>query len=251
MTPDTRVALVTGAGQGIGRAVALELAARGDTIVVNDVNESTGAETVALVERGGGRAVLGLADVTDALAVASMVEDAGRAVGAVDVLVNNAGGAPPGAPWGPFVATSVETHERFLALNLLSAFICTRAVLAGMVERSYGKVVCVSSISGVLGQRGGSAYAAAKAGLVGFVASVAKEVAARGVNVNVITIGNAPHPSRKPERAAELSQWNHLGREGRHDEFAKAIAFLVSDDASYLSGSNLVVDGGTLRLATL
>jgi NAD(P)-dependent dehydrogenase (short-subunit alcohol dehydrogenase family) len=251
MTLDARVALVTGAGQGIGRAVALELAARGDTIVVNDVNEATAAETVALVEGGDGRAELGLADVTDAPAVASMVEEVGRAVGAVDVLVNNAGGAPPGAPWGPFVSTTIETHERFLALNLLSAFICTQAVLPGMVERSYGKVVCVSSISGVLGQRGGSAYAAAKAGLVGFVASLAKEVAASGVNVNAITIGNAPHPSRTPERAAELNQWNHLGREGRHEEFAKAIGFLASDDASYLSGSNLVVDGGTLRLATL
>ena len=251
MTRDARVALVTGAGQGIGRAVALELAGRGDTVVVNDVNEAGAVDTVGVIEASGGRAVVGLADVTDPVLVESMVERTSSEVGAVDVLVNNAGGAPPSAPWGLFADTTIETHRQFVALNLLSAFICSRAVLDGMLERGYGKIVCVSSISAILGQTGGSAYAAAKAGLIGFVASLAKEVGARGVNVNAITIGNAPHPSRTAERTAELNEWNHLGREGTYVEFAKAISFLVSDDASYLSGSNLVVDGGTLRLATL
>ncbi len=251
MTRDARVALVTGAGQGIGRAVALELGGAGrHGRRQRCQRDRRGGDGRRHRDRGG-RAVVGLADVTDPVLVESMVERASSEVGAVDVLVNNAGGAPPSAPWGPFADTTIETHRKFVALNLLSAFICSGAVLDGMLERGYGKIVCVSSISAILGQTGGSAYAAAKAGLVGFVASLAKEVGARGVNVNAITIGNAPHPSRTPERTAELNEWNHLGREGTYVEFAKAIAFLVSDDASYLSGSNLVVDGGTLRLATL
>ena len=246
-----RVALVTGAGAGLGRATALRLAGDGAAVVVNDVRDDLAAETAALVEADGGRALAAPADVTRPHEVDALVERIAVELGPVDILVNNVGGAPPGVAWREARHTSVADFYAFVVLNLGSAFICTHAVLDGMIERGFGKIVCVNSISAVFGQRAGVGYAAAKAGLSGLVGSLAKEVAPHGVNVNAVLIGNAPHPSRTPERQARLDSWSHFGRPGRYEEFAAPIAFLVSDDASYLSGSTLVVDGGTLRFAQL
>ena len=246
-----RVALITGAGGGIGRATALRLAADGVSVAVNDVRADAAAETVALVEGTGGRAATAAGDVTDAAAVDAMVAGAATTLGPIDILVNNAGGAPPGASWAPVREMKPGDWDGFLALNLTSAFLCSRAVLGGMVERGWGRVVCVNSISSAFGQRAGAGYAAAKAGLTALVASMAKEVAPHGVNVNEVMIGNAPHPSRTPERQAVLDQWSHIPRVGQYEEFAAAIAFLVSDDASYVSGSTLTVDGGTTKFALL
>ena len=246
-----RVALVTGSGGGIGRATARRLAADGAALVVNDVNVEAAADTVATIAAEGGRAVAIPGDVTDPDTVAAIVGRAADELGPIDILVNNVGGAPAGVAWREFRETSIDEFDSFIRLNLGSAFLCTRAVINGMVERGWGKVVCVNSISAVYGQRAGVGYAAAKAGLSGFVHSVAKEVALFGVNVNAVLFGNAPHPSRTPERQAVLDSWSHFGRPGAYEEFAAPIAFLVSDDASYLSGSTLVVDGGTLRFAQL
>jgi NAD(P)-dependent dehydrogenase (short-subunit alcohol dehydrogenase family) len=246
-----RVAFVTGAGAGIGRATSLRFAADGAAVVVNDVRAELAADTVAAIEQAGGRAHLAPGDVTDASAVDAIVAAAAAALGPIDVLVNNVGGAPAGVGWQPLRDTSVEDFYAFVALNLGSAFICSHAVVPGMIEAGYGKIVCVNSISAVFGQRAGVGYASAKAGLSGFVHSLSKEVAPAGINVNAVLIGNAPHPSRTPEREAVLNEWNHFGRHGRPEEFAATIAFLASDEASYLSGSTVVVDGGTLRFAPL
>ena len=248
---DGRVALVTGAGAGIGRATALRLAAGGAAVAVNDIRDDLAADTVRALRDAGGRACAVPGDVTDASVVDALVATVTAQLGPVDILINNVGGAPPGVSWRELRDTSVDDFYAFVALNLGSAFICTRAVVDGMIDRGYGKVVCVNSISAVFGQRAGVGYASAKAGLSGFVASLAKEVGPHGVNVNAALIGNAPHPSRTPEREALLNQWNHFGRHGRPEEFAATIAFLASDDASYLSGSTVVVDGGTLRFALL
>jgi len=211
------VALVTGSGGGIGRATARRLAADGAAVVVNDVNADAAVETVATIAADGGRAVAIPGDITDPETVDAIVAQAADELGPVDILVNNVGGAPAGIAWREFRATSIDEFDAFVRLNLGSAFLCTRAVINGMIERRWGKVVCVNSISAVYGQRAGVGYAAAKAGLSGFVHSVAKEVAPFGVNVNAVLFGNAPHPSRTAERQAVLDSWSHFGRVGSYE----------------------------------
>jgi NAD(P)-dependent dehydrogenase (short-subunit alcohol dehydrogenase family) len=235
-----RVALVTGAARGIGRATATRLHAEGATVVVNDVNEAGVAEVVGAL---GERAVPGVADITSEAAVAALV----ARVGPVDILVNNAGGGLPGAAWASALDSTLADWEGFLALNLTSAFLCSRAVLPGMLDKGRGHIVSVGSISGTYGQRSGVGYAAGKAGLEALVASIAKDFAPRGISSNGIVVGNAPFPTRPAERQAELDSYVHLGRVGRHDEFAAAIAFLCSEESSYLSGAMVPVDGGFHR----
>jgi NAD(P)-dependent dehydrogenase (short-subunit alcohol dehydrogenase family) len=242
-----KVALVTGAARGIGRATAVRLAVEGATVVVNDVDADGMADTVAEIERAGGAAIAGEADITSEAAVRSLVSATVADRGAVDILVNNAGGAMPGAPWSPVADCSLADWQSFLALNLTGAFLCTREVLPSMLARGRGHIVSVGSISGTNGQRGGAAYAAAKAGLAAFVASVAKEVGASGISSNGIIVGNAPHPTRMEQRQVELDAAVHLARVGEHAEFAAAIAFLCSEESSYLSGAMIPVDGGFHR----
>jgi NAD(P)-dependent dehydrogenase (short-subunit alcohol dehydrogenase family) len=246
-----KVALVTGAGRGIGRATAQRLAAEGATVVVNDINEAGISETIDGIRRGGGAAVAGRADITSEDQVAELVGQAAADTGPVDILVNNAGGGVRGAAWTSVQSTSLADWESFLALNLTSAFLCSRAVLPGMIDRGRGHIVSVGSISGSYGQASGAAYAAAKAGLVALVASIAKESAARGVSCNGIIVGNAPFPTRTQERQDELDSYVHLRRTGRYDEFAAAMAFLCSQDSSYLSGAMIAVDGGFHRFTLL
>jgi NAD(P)-dependent dehydrogenase (short-subunit alcohol dehydrogenase family) len=246
-----RVALVTGSGQGIGRATVRRLAAEGARVAVNDVVAERVERVVQEIAEAGGTAVAAPGDVTDRAVVGSMVGSIAERLGPVEILVNNAGGAPPGAAWSVFAEASLDDLSRFVEFNLGSALLCTRAVINPMIQRGWGKVVCVSSISATWGQRAGVGYAAGKAGLHGFVRSLAKEVAVAGVNANGVVIGCAPHPSRTPEREALINTWNHFGRHGTYEEFASAIAFLCSDDASYLSGTMLEVDGGITKFNLL
>jgi 3-oxoacyl-[acyl-carrier protein] reductase len=246
-----QVALVTGAARGIGRATAGRLADEGATVIVNDISDGGIAEVVAAISRAGGRAIPGRTDITSEAGVTDLVARTVREQGSLDILVNNAGGAPPGASWAPVQSTTLADWNSFLSLNLTSAFLCARAALPSMLERGRGHIVSVGSISGTNGQTGGAAYAAAKAGLVALVASIAKETAGQGVCCNGIIVGNAPFPSRSPERQAQLDSYVHLRRVGRHDEFAAAIAFLCSADASYLSGAVIPVDGGFHRFSLL
>lgn len=246
-----KVALVTGAGRGIGCATALRLAAEGATVVVNDVDHDGIAAAVDRITGLGGTAVPGHADVTSEDAVGTLVDGLVATYGVVDILVNNAGGAMAGAAWTPVQATSLDDWHSFVSLNLTSAFLCARAVLPAMLDRGRGHIVSVGSISGTNGQKSGAGYAAAKAGLAALVASLAKETAAHGVSCNGIIVGNAPFPGRPRQRQDELDSYVHLGRVGRYDEFAAAIAYLCSEDASYLSGAMVPVDGGFHRFNLL
>lgn len=248
---ENKVAIITGGAGGVGRATAARFASEGATVVINDVDDARIADAIASLDGLAGRGVAGKADVTSEAQVGELVDRVVRDHGGVDILINNAGGMMPGAQWSTVADCSLADWNSFLALNLTGPFLISRAVLPSMLSRGRGHIVSVSSISATNGQIAGSAYASGKAGLHAFTASLAKEVAAKGINVNGIIIGNAPFPNRDPARQALLDSWVHVGRVGRHSEFAAVIAFLCSEDASYLSGAMVPVDGGFDRFNLL
>ncbi len=234
-----RVALVTGGASGIGAATARALAQEGARVVVVDLDRERGA---AVATACGGE--LAVTDVADAAALTATVARAAAAHGRLDILVSNAFAAAA----GPIAQLEPAAWERTLAVTLTPAFTALRAALPHL--RGGGAVVHVASVSGLAGDRGLAAYNAAKAGLVNFTRAAALEVAAAGVRVNAVCPGLVDTPAlaralgRAPERAAALGAAVPLGRLGRPEEIAHAILFLASDEASYVTGTTLVVDGG-------
>ena len=230
-----RTALVTGGSRGIGRAVALELGRAGASVVVGYRTEAEAAEAVA--SEVGGRAVQ--ADVSDPEQAKALVEEAGD----IDVLVNNAGTTRDGVlPRMPD-----EDWRTVLETNLSSTFYTCRAVARGMMRRRGGAIVNVSSIVGVRGNFGQTNYAASKAGIIGFTKSLARELGSRGVRANVIAPGyvKSSLTDAIPDEARETMLANTpLGRLGDPENVASAVRFLVSDEASFITGEVLLVDGG-------
>jgi len=241
-----RVALVTGAGRGIGAATATELAKGGCALALNDVDEGRLEESAAALRAHGVLVTTHLGSVMEPEFIQALVAEANTAHGKVDLLANNAGGGPPMTPWAEFAKSEFAHFRAIFEMNFFTQAMLLHALLPGMISRGYGKVVCVSSISAVLGQESGAAYASGKLALHALVSSVSKEVARHGVNVNAVVLGNPPHPSRTPERQVYLDRLSHFDRVGRLDEFGKAIAFLLSDDASYISGAAVPIDGGLI-----
>ncbi|HFC97737.1 MAG TPA: 3-oxoacyl-[acyl-carrier-protein] reductase [Thermosulfurimonas dismutans] len=239
-----KVALVTGASRGIGRAVALELARAGAAVAVNyTASEGPAREVVQEIERMGGKAIPVRFDVADPEAVARGVKEVEEALGAIDILVNNAGITRDGL----LVRLKDEDWERVLSVNLRGAFLVTRAVLPGMMKRRYGRIINISSVVAFSGNPGQTNYAASKAGLVGFSRSLALEVARRGITVNVVAPGfiETDMTAALPEKAREaLLSRVPMGRAGTPQEVAHAVVFLASDRASYITGTVLHVNGG-------
>ena len=237
-----KVAIVTGASRGIGRAIASLLAARGAHVVAAARGDHA-ADTVAAIQGAGGHAQAVSLDVTDTGAIEAMMTGTLARHGRIDILVNNAGIARDQL----LLRMKRDDWDQVLATNLTAAFACTQAVLRPMVKQRSGRIVSVSSVVGQTGNAGQANYAASKAGLIGFSKALAREVASRGITVNVVAPGlidtdmtRAITDKAQVDWAAQIP----LGRLGTTDEVAAAVGFLASDEASYITGQVLAVNGG-------
>jgi 3-oxoacyl-[acyl-carrier protein] reductase len=238
-----RVALVTGAGQKIGAEIARQLARCGAAVAVNDRVAERAAAVVSEIEAAGGRAFAAVGDVTREAEVARFVRETAAALGPVDILVNNAG-LPPNPRPVPFLDTKPPDWEPWLAINVQGVLLCTHAVLAGMCERGWGRIVTILSEAGRVGERNQSVYSAAKAAAGGFSRSLAHEVARRGVTVNCVSLGSVWSSDRESEAAVKLARRYPMGRLGLPQDVAPAVAFFASDEAAWITGQTLPVNGG-------
>ena len=241
-----RVAIVTGSGRGIGRAIALKLAEDGATVVVNDIGSPEPAEGVAGEIRAMKQQSLAvLADVSSAPEVSKLVETTISKYGQVDILVNNAGIVRDQL----LVRMSEADWDRVIEVDLKSVFLCTAAVLKYMIKQRWGRIISITSVVGIAGNPGQANYASAKAGIIGFTRTVAKEVASRGVTVNAIAPGFID--TEMTQRLDEKRRQEIVGRIpagclGTPRDVAETVAFLTSDEARYITGQVLSVDGGLL-----
>lgn len=239
-----RAALVTGASRGIGRAIALELGRRGHPVAVNFATRpEAAAEVVESITSGGGTAMAVRADVADEDEVAAMFDSVGSELGTVSVLVNNAGINRDNL----LLRMGPADFDSVIATNLRSGYLCTRAALRGMVRARWGRVISIGSVVGMAGNPGQANYAASKAGLIGFAKSVAKEVGSRGITVNVIAPGfiSTDMTDGLAEGVKEATLAGvALGRFGTPEEVAALAGFLSSEEAGYITGQVMMVDGG-------
>ncbi|MFC2342925.1 MAG: 3-oxoacyl-[acyl-carrier-protein] reductase [Negativicutes bacterium] len=244
MLLDGRHALVTGASRGIGRALALAFAAEGASVALNFAGNVAAAEAVrAEIESAGGKAILVPADVSDENAVEDMVKTVTEAFGSIDILVNNAGITRDGL----LLRMKEEDWDAVLNTNLKGVFLCTKAVSKFMMKKRYGRIVNMASVVGVTGNASQANYAAAKAGVIGFTKAMAKELASRGITVNAIAPGfiRSDMTDVLPDKVKEAMLAEiPLGRAGEPADVAKAALFLASDQAAYITGQVLKVDGG-------
>lgn len=241
---ENRVALVTGGSRGIGRAIALELAARGAAVIVN-YNKSPEAaeEVVKQIQAAGGKAAAFQADVSDIKQAEALVKFAVETFGDLNILINNAGITRdqlimmmPEADWDAVIDT-----------NLKSTFNCSKAAVRHMLRKRYGRIVSIASVAGQMGNPGQTNYSASKAGQIGFTKALAREIAARNITVNAVAPGFVDTEildAMSPETLELALKMVPLARKGQPEEIAYAVAFLASDQAAYITGQVLGVDGG-------
>ena len=244
-----RIALVTGGGGGIGRAISLALAADGRAVAVADLREDAAAAVAEEVERASGTALAVALDVTDGDSVGAAVERVGAELGPVDILVNNAG-------WDelrPFLETDEAFWDRVIEINFKGCLRLTRRVLGGMVDRRFGRLVNIGSDAGRVGSSLESVYSGAKGGVIAFTKTIAREVAGAGVTANAVCPGPTRTPmlegmaasGEKAERlVASLERAVPMRRLGEPEDVAAAVAFLASERAGYITGQTLSVSGG-------
>ena len=239
-----KVALVTGASRGIGQATAIELAKAGADVVVNFIgNEAVAQETVEKIEALGRKAIKIKANVGDADDVQAMVDEAIATFGHIDILVNSAGITRDGL----LIRMKDSDWDDVLNINLKGVYLVTKAVAKLMVKQRAGRIINMTSVSGVTGNVGQANYAAAKAGVIGFTKTCAKELAARGITVNAVAPGfiETAMTDVLPEKIKEgIAATVPFGRMGQPGEIASVVTFLASDFASYITGQVLNVDGG-------
>ncbi|MEI7643216.1 MAG: 3-oxoacyl-ACP reductase family protein [Chloroflexales bacterium] len=244
MSLQDQVAIVTGASRGIGRAVALDLARQGASVLINyQRNAAAAEEVVAHIREAGGDAVAHCADVSDEAAVASIFETTLSRWGRLDILVSNAGATVD----APLMRLKPEQWHHVIETDLTSVFLCCRAALPAMRSRKYGRIITMGSLAGLAGNVGQTSYAAAKAGLVGFTRALAREVAAEGITANVVAPGYID-TDFVDNISPAIREWAiniiAMRRFGTTDEVAAAVSFLASPRASYITGHVLTLDGG-------
>lgn len=244
MTLVGKVALVTGGSRGIGRAVALKLAENGADVAINYAGNTAAAEEVkAAIEKLGRKAMLVQGSVADTDGVQAIVNQVVKELGRLDILINNAGITRDGL----LMRMKEADWDAVLETNLKGVFNCSKAVMRTMMKQKSGRIVNMASVVGEMGNAGQANYAAAKAGVIGFTKSLAKEVASRGITVNAVAPGFIATDMTKvltDDQKAEMAKTIPLGRAGRPEDVANAVLFLVSDEAAYITGQVLNVDGG-------
>jgi 2-hydroxycyclohexanecarboxyl-CoA dehydrogenase len=242
-----RVAFVTGAGRGIGRAIALRLAEHGDAVAVGDIREDDATETATAIEEIGGRAVSILVDVTDSASVASAVEETLGLLGPIEILVNNAG-------WDemhPFLETDEPFWDRVIEINYKGCLRMTKAALPGMVERKWGRIVNIGSDAGRVGSSFEAVYSGAKGAIIAFTKTIAREHARSGITANTVCPGPTDTPMLEEVAAGQgekiidaMTRAVPMKRLAMPEDIANAVAFFAADESDYITGQTLSVSGG-------
>jgi len=242
------IAIVTGSSQGIGKAIAETLARRGAALVIADINAELALATAEEISLNTGQKTIAVhVDVSNFDSAKIMVEKTLDEFGRLDILVNNAGVTRDNL----IMRISEEDWDLVLNTNLKGAFNCSKAAIRPMMKQRYGRIINISSVSGLAGQAGQTNYSASKAGLIGFTKALAREVASRNITVNAVAPGFVPTAltANLPE---ELKEWmlkvTPLGRMGKPEEIAYAVAFFASDESAYTTGQVLSVDGGMMMM---
>ncbi|MBI2866856.1 MAG: 3-oxoacyl-[acyl-carrier-protein] reductase [Chloroflexi bacterium] len=238
-----KVALVTGSGRGIGKAISLKLASHGCDVIISDVLEQDGRATAEEVQRLGVKSVFLSVNVTDTASVERLFQEAQSQMGGVDILVNNAGITKDNL----LLRLSDADWDAVLSVNLKGAFLCTRAALKQMLRKRWGRIINIASVVGIQGNAGQANYAASKAGLIGLTKTAAKELGSRNITANAIAPGfiqTQMTEKLSPEVQKEVIKRIPLGSLGTPEDVAATVAFLASEEARYITGQVIGVDGG-------